>query len=380
MDFELTEEQKMVQQTARSFAQDVLAKTVNERDEEEKFPYDEVKQMAELGFMGIAVPEEYNGSGLDVVSYVVMMEEIAKVDASAAVVVSVNNSLVCDILLKFANDEQKEKYLKPLASGLKLGAFALSEAGAGSDPGGLICTAEKVGNEYILNGTKNFTTNGSTADVILVFATINKEIGYKGICAFIVEKETPGFRVSKKEKKMGIRSSDTCELTFEDCHIPVENLLFQEGKGLKIALTALDSGRIGIASQAIGIAQASLDTALSYAKERKQFGKAISEFQATQFKFADLATEIDAARLLIYRAAALKDAGKKFELEAAMAKLKASQIAVRASDEAVQILGGYGYIKDFPVERYFRDAKITELYEGTSEIQKLVIARQLLRE
>ncbi|HDL17748.1 MAG TPA: acyl-CoA dehydrogenase [Bacteroidetes bacterium] len=380
MDFELTEEQKMVQQTARSFAQEVLAKTVAERDAEERFPYDEVKQMAELGFMGIAVPEEYNGSGLDIVSYAVMIEELAKVDASAAVVVSVNNSLVCDILLKFADDEQKEKYLKPLASGQKLGAFALSEAEAGSDPGGLICTAGKVGNEYILNGTKNFTTNGSTADVVIVFATINKEIGHKGICAFIVEKGTPGFRVSKKEKKMGIRSSDTCELTFEDCHIPAENLLFQEGKGLKIALTALDSGRIGIASQAIGIAQASLDTALAYAKERKQFGKAISEFQATQFKFADLATEIDAARLLIYRAAALKDAGKKFEREAAMAKLKASQIAVRASDEAVQILGGYGYITDFPVERYFRDAKITELYEGTSEIQKLVIARQLLRE
>lgn len=380
MDFELTEEQKMVQQTARSFAQDVLSKTAGQRDAEEKFPYDEVKQMAELGFMGIAVPEKYDGAGLDVVSYVVMMEEIAKVDASAAVVVSVNNSLVCDILLKFANEEQKEKYLKPLASGRKLGAFALSEAGAGSDPGGLICTAEKVGNEYVLNGTKNFTTNGSTADVILVFATINKEIGYKGICAFIVEKGTPGFRVSKKEKKMGIRSSDTCELTFEDCHVPAENLLFQEGKGLKIALTALDSGRIGIAAQAIGIAQASLDTALAYAKERKQFGKPISEFQMTQFKFADLATEIDAARLLIYRAAALKDAGKNFAQEAAMAKLKASRIAVRASDEAVQILGGYGYIKDFPVERYFRDAKITELYEGTSEIQKLVIARQLLRD
>ena len=227
MDFELTEEQKMVQQTARSFAQEVLAKTVAERDAEERFPYDEVKQMAELGFMGIAVPEEYNGSGLDIVSYAVMIEELAKVDASAAVVVSVNNSLVCDILLKFADDEQKEKYLKPLASGQKLGAFALSEAEAGSDPGGLICTAGKVGNEYILNGTKNFTTNGSTADVVIVFATINKEIGHKGICAFIVEKGTPGFRVSKKEKKMGIRSSDTCELTFEDCHIPAETLLFQ---------------------------------------------------------------------------------------------------------------------------------------------------------
>jgi len=380
MDFELTEEQKMVQQTARSFAQDVLSKDVDARDEEERFPFEEVKQMGELGFMGIAIPEKYGGAGLDNISYVVMMEELSKIDAAASVVVSVNNSLVCDILYKFGNEVQKQNFLTPLANGKKLGAFSLSEADAGSDPGALICSAQKVENEFILNGTKNFTTSGSTADVIIVFATLDRSLGYKGINAFIVEKGTDGFRVSKKEKKMGIRSSDTCELTFEDCHIPVENLLGNEGQGFKVALTALDSGRIGIASQAIGIAQGSLEVSMNYAKERKQFDRPISSFQATQFKFADLASEIDAARLLIFRAASLKDAGKNFSKEAAMAKLKASEIAVKASDEAVQILGGYGYIKDFPVERYFRDAKITELYEGTSEIQKMVIARYLLKE
>ena len=379
MNFELNHEQKMVKETARSFAQDVLAKDADVRDEEERFPVDEVKQMGELGFMGIVVPEKYGGAGMDNICYVTMMEELSKVDAAASVIVSVNNSLVCDILLKFGNEQQKEKYLKPLASGKKLGAFALSEAEAGSDPGVLICAVKKEKDDYIINGTKNFTTNGSSADYLIVFSTIKKELGSKGICALIVEKGMEGFRVSKKERKMGIRSSDTCELTFEDCRIPSENLLGEEGQGLKIALTALDSGRIGVASQALGIAQASLDAAINYSKERKQFGRSISSFQATQFKFAELATEIDAARLLIYRAAALKDAGKFFSKEAAMAKLKASQIAVKASDEAVQILGGAGYLKDFPVERYFRDAKITEIYEGTTEIQKIVIARYLLK-
>ena len=379
MDFELTEEQKMVQQTARSFAQEVLAKTVAERDAEERFPYDEVKQMAELGFMGIAVPEEYNGSGLDIVSYAVMIEELAKVDASAAVVVSVNNSLVCDILLKFADDEQKEKYLKPLASGQKLGAFALSEAEAGSDPGGLICTAGKVGNEYILNGTKNFTTNGSTADVVIVFATINKEIGHKGICAFIVEKGTPGFRVSKKEKKMGIRSSDTCELVFEDCRVPKANLIGEEGSGFKIALATLDAGRIGIAAQALGIGQGALERAIQYANEREQFGKKIGEFQGVSFKLADMATRVEAARLLVYQAAWLKDTGKTIGAKASMAKMYASDTAMYVTTEAVQIHGGYGYIREYEVERMMRDAKITQIYEGTNEIQRLVISRHLLQ-
>jgi alkylation response protein AidB-like acyl-CoA dehydrogenase len=380
MDFELTEEHRMVQQTARSFAQKVLAKDVEERDEKEEFPHEAVRQMGELGFMGIAIPEEYGGAGMDNISYVVMMEEIAKVDAGASTVVSVNNSLVCDILYKFGTEEQKQKFLKPLASGEKLGAFALSEAGAGSDPASLICSARKEGNEYVINGTKNFISNGDSSDIVIVFATLDRSLGYKGICAFIVEKERPGIKVTKKEKKMGIRSSDTCELTFEDCRIPVENRLGEEGKGLRIALTALDGGRIGIAAQALGIAQASLEAALSYAKDRKQFGRPIAEFQAIQFKLAEMAMEIEAARLLTYRAAWLKDQGEDIVRAAAMAKLKASAVAVKAADEAVQILGGYGYIKDFPVERFFRDAKITEIYEGTSEIQHLVIARSLLKD
>lgn len=380
MEFEFTEEHKMVRQTARSFAQDVLAKDAAERDEKEEFPYQAVKQMGELGFLGIAIPEEYGGAGMDHISYVIMMEEIAKVDAAAAVPVSVNNSLVCDILLKFGTEEQKKKFLTPLASGQKLGAFSLSEAGAGSDPASLICSAKRDGDFYVINGTKNFTSNGASADTIIVFATLDRSLGYKGITAFIVDKNTPGFRVSKKERKMGIRSSDTCELTFEDCRVPVENRLGDEGKGLRVALTALDGGRIGIAAQALGIAQASLELATSYARERKQFGRAIGEFQAIQFKLAEIATEIEAARLLVYKAAYLKDQGADVVRASAMAKLKASAVAVKAAEEAVQILGGYGYIKDFPAERYFRDAKITQIYEGTSEIQKLVIARTLLKE
>jgi len=380
MDFMLTEEHEMVRKTARDFARDVLAKDVAERDEKEEFPYEAVKQMGELGFLGIAIPEQYGGAGMDHISYVVMMEEIAKVDAAAAVPVSVNNSLVCDILLKFGTEEQKQKFLVPLASGKKLGAFSLSEAGAGSDPASLICSAKREGDHYVINGTKNFTSNGASADTIIVFATLDRSLGYKGITAFIVDKDTPGFRVSKKERKMGIRSSDTCELTFEDCKVPVENRLGEEGKGLRIALTALDGGRIGIAAQALGIAQASLELATNYARERKQFGRAIGEFQAIQFKLAEMATEVEAARLLTYKAAYLKDQGADIVRASAMAKLKASAIAVKASDEAVQILGGYGYIKDFPAERYFRDAKITQIYEGTSEIQKLVIARSLLKE
>ncbi len=380
MNFALSDEQLMVQETARSFAQDVLAKDVEARDEEERFPYEEVKQMGELGFMGMMVPEEYGGAGMGEMSYILMVEELAKVDASAAVIVSVNNSLVCDLLLKFANEDQKQRFVKPLASGQKLGAFSLSEAGAGSDPAGLICAASRVDDEYVLNGTKNFTTNGESAEIVIVFATIDRKLGNKGICAFLVEKGTPGFRVSKKERKMGIRSSDTCELTFEDCHIPASNLIGEEGKGLRMALTALDGGRMGVAAQALGIAQASLDAALSYSKQRKQFGKPISEFGAIQDKLADMATEAECARLMVYHAAFLKEVGKDYMRAAAMAKLKASQVAVWASEEAVQILGGYGYLRDFPVERYFRDAKITELYEGTTEIQKLVIARNLLKD
>jgi len=379
MDFQLTEDHRLVRETARSFAQEVLARDVAERDEKEIFPEEAVKQLGELGFLGIMVPEAWGGAGMDALSYVLIVEELAKVDASVAAIVSVQNSLVNEILLKFGTPAQKEAYLKPLASGKFLGAFALSEPQAGSDPASLTTTAQKDGSYYVLNGTKNFITTGSHADVLMVFATLNRSKGYKGICAFIVEKGTPGFQVTKREKKMGLRSSDTCELSFEDCRIPRESLVGEEGRGLRIALTALDGGRIGIAAQALGIAEASFEAALRYAQQRRQFGRPILEFQAIQFKLATMATEIEASRLLTYRAAMRKDGGEDYVLDASMAKLKASEVAVHCSREALQIFGGYGYTRDFPVERYFRDAKITEIYEGTSEIQRLVIAREILK-
>ncbi|NOY76457.1 MAG: acyl-CoA dehydrogenase [Calditrichaeota bacterium] len=379
MNFLLDDDHKMVRETARSFAEDVLAPGAGERDEKEIYPEEGVKQMAELGFLGVTVPEKYGGAGMDYLAYALIMEEIARVDASAAVVIDVNNSLVCDTFLMFGNEEQKQKYLVPLAKGEQLSAFALTEPGAGSDPASLITSYREDGDSYILNGSKVFITNAAHADVLIVFATKDRSMGYRGISAFIVEKDFPGFHVVKKEKKLGIRASDTCELSFEDCRVPKENMIGPEGKGLRIALSALDNGRIGIAGQALGIAQGAFDAALAYSKERKQFGKLISEFQGIQFKLAEMATELEAARLLTYQAAWLKDQGKEYVREAAMAKLKTSAVAVKLSDDAVQIHGGYGYIKDFPVERFFRDAKITEIYEGTSEIQKIVIARQLLK-
>jgi alkylation response protein AidB-like acyl-CoA dehydrogenase len=378
VDFGFTEEQLMIRDAARDFAEKELAGGAARRDENEEFPFEQVRKMAELGFMGMMVPAEHGGAGLDTVSYVLALEEISKADASAGVIMSVNNSLVCWGLEKFGSAAQKEKYLKPLASGKQLGAFCLSEPEAGSDAVNQRTTATADGGDYLLNGTKNFITNGANADVLLVMATTDKTKGPRGVSAFIVEKKFPGVSVSKKEHKLGIRSSDTAQISFQDCRVPAENLIKEEGFGFKFAMMTLDGGRIGIASQAIGIAQASLDASLKYVKERKAFDKFLHEFQAIQFKLADMNTNIEAAHLLALNAALKKDAGERFTKEAAMAKLFASKVAVDCALDAIQIHGGYGYLKDFPVERYLRDAKITEIYEGTSEIQRLVIAREVL--
>ncbi len=378
VDFEFTDEQAMIRNAARDFADKELAAGAAERDEKEQFPSEEIKKMAELGFMGMMVPEEAGGAGMDTVSYVLALEEISRADASAGVIMSVNNSLVCWGLEKFGNDMQKEKYLKPLASGKRLGAFCLSEPEAGSDAVNQRTTAVRDGDIYLLNGTKNFITNGANADVLLVMATTDKTKGAKGVSAFIVEKSLPGVIVSKKEHKLGIRSSDTAQITFQDCRVPKENVIKEEGFGFKFAMMTLDGGRIGIASQAIGIARAALDASLKYVKERKAFDQYLREFQAIQFKLAEMHTNIEAAHLLTLSAALKKDRGEKFTKEAAMAKLFASKVAVDCALEAIQIHGGYGYLKDFPVERYLRDAKITEIYEGTSEIQRIVIAREVL--
>ncbi len=378
VDFEFTEEQAMIRDAAREFADKELAAGAAERDEKEQFPFEQIRKMAELGFMGMMVPEDSGGAGMDTVSYVLALEEISRADASAGVIMSVNNSLVCWGLERFGNDEQKEKYLKPLASGKKLGAFCLSEPEAGSDAVNQRTTAVRDSGHYVLNGTKNFITNGANADILLVMATTDKSRGAKGVSAFIVEKSFPGVMVSKKEHKLGIRSSDTAQITFQDCRVPADNIIKEEGFGFKFAMMTLDGGRIGIASQAIGIARAALDASLKYVKERKAFDQYLREFQAIQFKLAEMHTNIEAAHLLTLNAAIKKDRGEKFTKEAAMAKLFASKAAVDCALEAIQIHGGYGYLKDFPVERYLRDAKITEIYEGTSEIQRIVIAREVL--
>jgi alkylation response protein AidB-like acyl-CoA dehydrogenase len=380
MDFQFSEEQLMIKDMARKFAADELAGTAQMRDEKGDFPYEAVKLMGELGFMGMMVPEEYNGAGLDTVSYVLAMEEISRVDASAGVIMSVNNSLVCWGIHEYGTEAQKEKYLKPLAAGEMLGAFALSEPEAGSDATNQHTTAVRDGDYYILNGTKNWITNGANADVTLVIATTDRTKGSKGISAFIVEKNSPGYSIGKKEDKLGIRSSDTVSLSFEDCRVPAGNRIGDEGFGFKFAMRTLDGGRIGIAAQALGIAQASLDASVKYSKERKAFGVYLSEHQAIQFKLADMATEIQAARLLTIDAALTKDRNEPYGQKAAMAKLYASKIAVKSALEAIQIHGGYGYIKEYNVERYLRDSKITEIYEGTSEIQRIVIARNLLKD
>jgi alkylation response protein AidB-like acyl-CoA dehydrogenase len=379
MNFEFTETHQLIRETARKFAEEKLAPNSIERDEHEAFPYEAIKELGELGFMGMMVPEEWGGSGLDTISYVLAMEEISRVDASVGVIMSVNNSLVCFGINKHGTKDQKERYLRDLASGRKLGAFALSEPEAGSDASNQRTIAEKNGDEYVLNGTKNWITNGSTADVVLVMAATDKSKGPKGISTFIVEKGIPGFTVAKKEKKLGIRSSDTVSLSFTDCRIPGTNRIGDEGEGFKFAMKTLEGGRIGIAAQALGIAQGCLDASLRYAKERKAFDRPIAELQIIQFKLADMATNVDAARALTLRAAFLKDADKPFGSEAAMAKLFASRVAVQSALEAIQIHGGYGYVREYLVERYLRDAKITEIYEGTSEIQHVVIARSLLK-
>ncbi|WP_316846597.1 acyl-CoA dehydrogenase [Pedobacter psychrodurus] len=379
MHFELSEEQLMIQQAARDFAQQELKPGVIERDEHQKFPAEQVKKLGELGFLGMMVSEKYNGSGLDAISYVLVMEELSKVDASASVVVSVNNSLVCYGLEAYGNEAQKEKYLKPLAAGEKIGAFCLSEPEAGSDATSQRTTAEDKGDYYLLNGTKNWITNGSTASTYLVIAQTHPELRHKGINAFIVEKGTEGFTIGPKENKLGIRGSDTHSLMFNDVKVPKENRIGEDGFGFKFAMKTLEGGRIGIAAQALGIAQGAFELATQYAKERKSFGKPIAEHQAIAFKLADMATQIEAARLLVYKAAWLKDQGQPYTQAGSMAKLFASKVAMDVTIEAVQVHGGYGFVKEYHVERLMRDAKITQIYEGTSEIQKMVISREVIR-
>ena len=379
MNFEYTEEQKAVRNAARDFAQTELLPGVIERDAAQKFPAEQIRKMGELGFMGMMVDPKYNGGGMDTISYVLAMEEISKVDASASVCMSVNNSLVCWGLETFGTEEQKEKYLKPLASGKIIGAFCLSEPEAGSDATSQRTTAEDKGDHYLLNGTKNWITNGNSASVYIVIAQTHPEKKHKGINALIVEKAMPGFVVGKKEDKMGIRGSDTHSLMFSDVKVPKANRIGEEGFGFTFAMTTLNGGRIGIAAQALGIASGAFELALKYSKERKAFGKVLSQHQAIQFKLAEMATKIDSARLLVHKAAYLKDSKRNFVKAAAMAKLFASQIAQEVTTEAVQIHGGYGYVKEFHVERLMRDAKITQIYEGTTEIQKLVISRELIK-
>ena len=379
MDFKLTEEQLMIQQAARDFAQTELLPGVIERDEHSKFPADAVKKMGELGFLGMMVDPKYGGAGLDSVSYVLAMEEIAKVDASAAVVMSVNNSLVCAGMEKYCSEEQKQKYLVPLASGEVIGAFCLSEPEAGSDATSQKTTAVDMGDHYLLNGTKNWITNGSTASTYLVIAHTHPEKGHKGINAFIVEKGWPGFEIGPKEKKMGIRGSDTHSLMFTDVKVPKENRIGEDGFGFAFAMNVLNGGRIGIASQALGIAQGAYELSLKYAKERKAFKTEIINHQAIAFKLADMAVNITAARMLCMKAAAEKDNGEDISISGAMAKLFASQTAMDTTVEAVQIHGGNGYVSEYHVERMMRDAKITQIYEGTSEIQKIVISRGIAK-
>ncbi len=379
MNFELTEEQIAVRDAAREFANTELLPGVIERDSEAKFPAEQIKKMGELGFMGMMVDPKYNGGGMDSISYVLAMEEISKIDASVSVCMSVNNSLVCWGLEQFGTEEQKEKYLKKLATGEKIGAFCLSEPEAGSDATSQRTTAEDKGDYYLLNGTKNWITNGNSASVYIVIAQTDAAKKHKGINALIVERDMEGFVVGKKEDKMGIRGSDTHSLMFTDVKVPKANRIGDDGFGFTFAMTTLNGGRIGIASQALGIATGAYELALKYSKERKAFNKHLSEHQAIQFKLADMVTKIDAARLLIWQAAFLKDQKKNFVKAAAMAKLFASSIAQEVTSEAVQIHGGYGYVKEYHVERLMRDAKITQIYEGTSEIQRMVISREILR-
>ena len=377
--YKLTEEQLEMQQMFRDFAEKEVAPIAIEIDEEHKFPEENVAKMQELGFFGIPFDEEYGGIGLDTLTYVLCVEELSKACASTGVIVSAHTSLGADCINKFGNEEQKEKFLVPLASGEKLGAFALTEPDAGTDASGQKTVAVKDGDEYVLNGTKIFITNAGYADIYVVFAMTDKSQGTKGISAFIVEKGTPGFEFGSKEDKMGIKASSTMELVFRDCRIPAANLLGEEGKGFKYAMQTLDGGRIGIGAQALGIAEGALNKAIKYVKERQQFGRPIANFQNTQFKIAEMAIEIEAARHLVYKAATLKDAGENYSVAAAEAKLKAARTAMDVTTKAVQLFGGYGYSKEYEVERMMRDAKITEIYEGTSEVMLMVVGGALLR-
>jgi butyryl-CoA dehydrogenase len=379
MNFQLTEEHEMIRKMVRDFARNEVAPSAAERDENERFDREIFDKMAELGLTGIPWPEEYGGIGSDFLAYCIAVEELSRVCASTGVTLSAHTSLAGWPLYKFGSEEQKQKYLRPLAQGEKIGAYCLTEPGSGSDAGGMKTVARKDGDQYILNGSKIFITNGGVADTYIVFAMTDPESNQKGISAFIVEKDFPGFSVGKKEKKMGIRSSPTAEIIFTDCQVPAENLLGKEGEGFKIAMMTLDGGRNGIAAQAVGIAQGALDAAVDYAKERVQFGKPIANQQGIGFKLADMATSVEASRLLTYQAAWLESNGLPYGKESAMAKLMAGDTAMKVTTDAVQVFGGYGYTKEFPVERFMRDAKITQIYEGTQEIQRLVISRMLTK-
>lgn len=380
MDFQLTEEQKMFQTMVRDFATNEVKPMAAKIDEEGKCPLELIKKAGDLGLFGVTISEEYGGCGGDYVCMALAAEELCRASASIGTVFLASLSLACYPIYKFGSEEQKKKYVTPLAKGEKLACFALTESGAGSDAGALETSAVLQGDKYVINGTKIFITNGAEAGTAVVFATIDKSLGHRGITAFIVEKGTPGFSVGKEENKLGIRGSSTTELVFDSCQIPVANLLGEQGRGLRIALEAIDSSRVTVAAQAVGIAQAALDDSLNYAKDRRQFKEPLSSFQAIQWMLADMATHIDAARLLTYRAAWLKDHNVPFMKEAAMAKVYAAETSKLATNNAIQIHGGYGYCRDYPVERYLRDAKITEIYEGTSEMQRMTIARALLKD
>lgn len=378
MSYQLNEEQKMIQAMVRDLAREFILPAAAERDRTKEFPADIIKKMGELGLMGMNVPPEYNGAGVDTISYSLALQEIGYACASTAVIMSVHNSVSCGPIYRFGSDFLKEKYLGPLAAGKMLGCFALTEPGAGSDPASQKSTAKKEGNTYILSGTKAFITSGENADVVVATAYTDKSKRHRGISAFVLDKGMPGFIVGPEEDKMGQRASDTTSLIFEDCRVPAENLLGEEGEGFIIAMTSLDEGRIGIASMSVGIAQACLDAAISYAKERKQFGSPISRFQGIRWMIADMAVQIEAARLLTFNAAAMKDRGERFTEEASMAKLFASEMVNKVAYQALQIHGGYGYSKEYPVERYYRDARVTTIYEGTSEVQRIVIANNII--
>jgi alkylation response protein AidB-like acyl-CoA dehydrogenase len=380
MSYKLTDEQLMIQAMVREFSRKVVAPEAAERDQSKEFPAQILKKMGELGFMGMMIPPEYGGEGADTISYVLALSEIAYSCASTAVVMSVHNSIVCESLLHFGTEDQKKRYLKSLAAGKIIGAFALTEPHAGSDPVAQTTTAVRDGDSYIINGTKRFISTGKNAGLVIVTAKTDETLRHKGISAFIIPRKTPGLVIGRTEDKLGLRASDTTDLIFEDCRVPAENLLGQEGEGFRIVMKGLDSGRIGIAAQSVGVAQAALDAAVKYAKERDQFGQKISKFQGLRWIIADMATEIEAARQLMLSAASMKDRGEKYTAQASMAKLFASEMVNRITAKALQMHGGYGFIKDYPVERFFRDARVFTIYEGTSEIQRIVISDHILKD